>query len=202
MRLLILFLLSNLTLLSSNNLLLIKPADLSKPLISFSYFKSGKDSSERAMKRKINRNARISALCSAVIPGLGQAVNKKWWKIPIIYAAGAGVGYFFLQNHTQYNLYKSEIKYRVDNPNQVKDFPNYTLDNLVIIKNEYRKYRDLATMGLALVYTLNVLDAYVDGHLKKFDMSDNLSLQIAPSIMYCNASPVIGTGIKFKLFIH
>jgi hypothetical protein len=161
-----------------------------------------KDSSEKILKRELNRQARIAAFCSAIVPGLGQAVNKKWWKIPIIYAAGAGVGYFFIQNHTQYVLYRNEITFRVNNPNQSNNFPDYSLDNLVIIKNQYRKYRDLSTMGLGLIYVLNILDAYVDGHLKKFDVSENLSIHIKPHIFYTAQSPMYYSGIQVKFELH
>jgi len=159
-----------------------------------------KDSVEKALKRKINRNARIAAACSAIIPGAGQIYNKKWWKVPIIYAAAGGVGYLFLQNDIQYQSYKKEIIYRVENPNMVNEYANYSIDNLVTQKNYYRKYRDLTVMGLSLIYVLNILDAYVDGHLKKFDMSDDLSLRIKPyENIYYTTKPNLTVGLTFQI---
>ena len=159
-----------------------------------------KDSVEKALKRKINRNARIAAACSAILPGVGQIYNKKWWKVPIIYAAAGGVGYLFLQNDLQYQSYKKEIIFRVENPNMVNNYSNYSIDNLVTQKNYFRKYRDLTVMGLSLIYVLNILDAYVDGHLKKFDMSDDLSLRIKPyENMYYTNKPNLAVGLTFQI---
>lgn len=125
-----------------------------------------------------------AAIYSAVLPGLGQAYNKKYWKIPIIYAGFGGLAYGFAWNEKYYKKYHVALKIRYDGDTSTHDaYENRFSDNdLVTLKNYYRRYRDLCVIGMAALYTLNVLDAVVDAHLYYFDVSDNLSMRISPAI--------------------
>jgi len=118
---------------------------------------------------------------SAALPGLGQAYNKKYWKIPIIYAAFGTTTYFLIKNQKDYIKYRDSYIARIDNdPNTVDEFPRLSTDAIRIYKNIYWKNRDLSIIILAAVYTLNILDAVVDAHFYTYDISDDLSLQITP----------------------
>ena len=138
---------------------------------------------------------------SAILPGLGQAYNKKYWKIPILYAGIGGVIYGLDFNTTNYKKYRrayrdiliqdpsnksylevlppSLTEDQVINGGQYADWFKSALDSR---KKYYKKYRDLSYVGLALVYVLNLVDASVDAHFKTFDVSDDLSLHIEPII--------------------
>lgn len=120
---------------------------------------------------------------STALPGLGQAYNKKYWKIPIIYAAFGGITYFLVKHNGEYIKYREAYIARIDDdPATVDDFPKYTTENLRVFKNIYWKKRDLDIILLAGVFTLNILDAIVDAHFYTYDISDDLSLQITPVV--------------------
>jgi len=153
-----------------------------------------------SLKKAINRDANRASLMSALLPGLGQVYNRKYWKVPIIYAAIGGIGYFARGLNNEYQDYHNELLYRYANNQQVNTFPEYTTDNLISLKNQAKKYRDMCFIGMGIFYVLNIIDANVDAHLKKFDVSDDLSLSIAPKTFYCFQDPGhAGAGISLAL---
>jgi hypothetical protein len=153
-----------------------------------------------------------AALMSAVIPGLGQAYNHKYWKIPVIYIAGAGLGYLLYYEQHKFDFYTGAYHQSVTNQ-QMNYPPTYRIDpsiagwdtgQLLEWKNYYNRYRDLSFIGCTAVYLLNILDATVDAHLWHFKerVNDDLSFRISPS-----AIPVIGytlpaPGIHLSLSIR
>jgi len=126
---------------------------------------------------------RKAALLSTVLPGAGQIYNKKYWKAPVIYAGFAGLGYLVKFNNDRYQIYKDAFSARADeNPDTVDEFEDvYSEQDLVTLKNYYRRNRDLSIIGIGLIYVLNILDASVDAHLFYFNVSDNISMNIAPA---------------------
>lgn len=145
---------------------------------------------------------RKATIYSAVLPGLGQAYNKKYWKIPVIYAGFAGLGYWFVYEQRNYKTYYDALKLRLDNnPSTIDDFEaEYSTEDLQTLKEYYARYRDLSVISLTLCYVINVVDAAVDAHLFSFDVSDNLTLKVEPII-----SPIAikgippATGLNFRL---
>ncbi|PSR53323.1 hypothetical protein AHMF7605_07155 [Adhaeribacter arboris] len=131
-----------------------------------------------------------AALYSAIIPGAGQFYNKSYWKIPIIYTGGVTIGYFFNKWHKLYLSFRSSYEVRISQkplalPDQYAQrfpAPTYT-PNLVRARDEYRRYRDYNIIFAMLLYGLNVSEAYVDAHLKGFDISDELSMRFEPTII-------------------
>ena len=118
---------------------------------------------------------------SAILPGLGQVYNKKYWKVPVIYAGLGGFGYMFYINNIQYNYYRAALLYSVNNNGvAMADGALYSTDDLQRLKVGFKKYRDFAVIGMGIFYLLNLIDANVDAHLKTFDVSDNLSVNIDP----------------------
>lgn len=120
-----------------------------------------------------------AAFYSAMLPGLGQAYNRKYWKIPIVYAAlGVGVG-FVIYNERLYNDARISYITRTDNdPDsnyETSETIELTNDNLITVSEYYRRNRDLSYIITAGLYFLNIIDAIVDGHLYNFDVSDDLS---------------------------
>lgn len=131
-------------------------------------------------KKKIYSTARRAAILSAVCPGLGQAYNKKYWKLPVIYAGLGGFGYMFVTNNKQYNYFRKNLIAVYDNnPNTVNQTV-YSGEDLKIYKDDYKKSRNFGVIGFVAIYLVNIIDANVDGHLKTFDVSDDLSLSIDP----------------------
>jgi hypothetical protein len=128
----------------------------------------------------INPNAPAkAAFFSAVFPGLGQAYNKKYWKIPIVYI-GLGLGmYSYTWNHDKYHLYRDEYKRRLAGTAD----PNHPIysgkSNDWVIRGQkfHQRNRDLSALITGVIYILNIVDANVDAHLMQFNVNDNLSLQ-------------------------
>lgn len=143
--------------------------------------KTKNDTSYSALAAK---RANKAALFSAVLPGLGQVYNHKYWKVPILYGGFGALVYFISTNNTQYNRYIQAIKYRNDNdPATTDEFPRLTAQDLTARKDYFRRNRDLSYIFTGVLYVLNIVDAYVDSQLLDFDVSDNLSIQTSPVLL-------------------
>jgi hypothetical protein len=126
-----------------------------------------------------------AAIYSAVLPGLGQAYNRKVWKIPIIYAGFGVLTYFIISNNNYYQDYKEAYVYTANGETYPTDNPyvgKYDLTQLQSGMDFYRRNRDLSYIITGLWYTLNILEAYVDAHFFDYDISEDLSLHISPSV--------------------
>lgn len=140
---------------------------------------------------------------STIIPGLGQVYNKKYWKVPIIYAGIVGLGYAINGNQKKYIQYRNAYKYRIDeDPSTVDDFPKYSDENLNTLQKFYHRYRNLSVIGATLLYVMNIVDANVDAHMFTFDVGDDLSLNIQPALInnYANLNQyttALSISIKF-----
>ena len=117
-----------------------------------------------------------AAFYSAILPGLGQAYNKKYWKIPLVYGAMGTSIYFYLDNNKKYHNYRDAYKKRLaGNPD-----PAYAyLDDgrLISAQRFYQRNRDLSILITGLFYILNIVDANVDAHLMQFNVNDKLSFR-------------------------
>ena len=141
---------------------------------------------------------KTALLRSLAVPGLGQAYNKKYWKIPIIYAALGTSVYFIIDNNRQYNEFKQAYIDRQDGIED--DYPQYTDDNLITLIDFYRRNRDFSVILTAGIYMINLLDAMVDAHLYEFDVSDELSIKVSPHVQFTPQSgynPSVGFTLKF-----
>ena len=125
-----------------------------------------------------NRPAR-AAFYSALVPGLGQVYNKKYWKVPIVYG-GLGLGiYNYNFNQKKYHEYRDEYKRRLDGTSD----PNHPLfgrldnDRLIRAQKFHQRNRDLSVLITAGLYILNIVDANVDAHLLQFNVNDDLTLK-------------------------
>lgn len=122
---------------------------------------------------------------SAIVPGTGQFYNKKYWKMPIIYG-GFGILIAVISfNQRYYTTFRDAYKTRVFNDSIISpgNYPQYTTSDLLTLRDYYRRNRDFTYILTGVLYVLNVLDAYVDAELFKFDISDNLSFRGEPFIL-------------------
>lgn len=120
-----------------------------------------------------------AAFYTAVVPGLGQIYNKKYWKLPLVYA-GIGVpAYFWADNNSNYNKYRSEYKKRLQGVHNQDDPIFGELDNQRIADGQdfYRRNRDLSVVITVGFYILSIVDANVDAHLMQFNVNENLSIK-------------------------
>lgn len=136
--------------------------------------------------KKYPHSPKKAGLFSAILPGLGQAYNKKWWKIPIVYAAiGTSTG-FIVYNQQKYRKFNDAYVNRVNGTETTTDFDQYSTANLFEIQDTYHDWRDISIIVTSGFYVLNILDAVVDAHFFRYDMSDDLSFEISPTLNFVN----------------
>ena len=118
-----------------------------------------------------------AAFYSAILPGLGQAYNGKYWKIPLVYAGmGAGI-YFYKDNDDQYDRYRTAYKRRLAGFEDDEFFGRVTTDGLIRAQKFYSQNKEISILVTAGFYILNIIDANVDAHLQQFNVSEDLSLK-------------------------
>ena len=144
-------------------------------------------SSQKIQKDKSPKKA---AIYSAVIPGAGQIYTKKYWKVPIIYGGLVTSAYFINDNNNQYNEYREAALLSYETG---EDQLGYTYSELIILKDHYKRNREISYFSFVGVYILNIIDASVNAHLFHFDVSDDISLNIRPYSTFSN------TGVSFSL---
>ncbi len=151
--------------------------------------------------RKDYPNPRKALLFSLIVPGAGQAYNRKWWKIPLVYGVLGGMGYLEYQNIQEFRLYRDSYKALVDeDPNTVVTNPRLILQDRTTMRANReiaRKNLEQSSLWLGLAYILSITDAFVDAHLYSFDVSDDLSLKFCPKTQ---ATP--GLGLTFGVGIQ
>jgi hypothetical protein len=143
-----------------------------------------------------------AAFYSAVLPGLGQAYNKKYWKIPIVYGAlGSGI-YFYQSNNTNFNRARTAFKLRINEKPDEFDGLNGNIflseDALISAQKSYKKDRDLSLLVTIGLYVLQIVEASVNAHLLQHNVDSNLS--VSPSIIRndLNNKAIVGTSVNFN----
>jgi hypothetical protein len=138
-----------------------------------------------------------AAFYSAILPGLGQAYNKKYWKIPIVYGAIGASLYFYIDNNKKYHSYRDAYKSRLlghDN-----DQYQYLDDSrLIAAQRFYQRNRDLSLLVSVGFYILNIVDANVDAHLIQFNVSEKLSFQPDVYPNEINYKPNVGLTLNYQ----
>jgi hypothetical protein len=135
---------------------------------------------------------KVAAIRSAILPGLGQIYNKKYWKLPIVYGmlgVSAGVFIFNLKSYRA-TRFAYQAKYKASLAPPLRDSTDYfkirsdlvplSLESLRFYRDQYRRDIDYSALVFLICWGLNVVDAVVDAHLQSFDVSPNLSLKIKP----------------------
>lgn len=138
-----------------------------------------------------------ATIYSALIPGLGQIYNKKYWKLPIIYGLTGVFIYAFDFNNDNYNKYKNA--YADITSGKIETFQGFTEYQVSYLKDAYRRNRDLNVIVLAGIYLLNIVDATVDAHLFNYDISEDLSLNVQPAVNKTfNNQSTVGISCSFS----
>jgi len=128
-----------------------------------------------------------ATIYSLVLPGLGQAYNRKYWKIPVIYAGFGALAYNFTINNREMKKFTEAYRYVTNNDTFPIDNEYVTRypdpNDLQRGREFYRRRVELTVIVSTAWYILNVIDAAVDAHFFDYDISDNLSLRIDPVFM-------------------
>jgi Family of unknown function (DUF5683) len=155
------------------------------------------------------KSYRRATIYSAILPGAGQVYNKKYWKVPIVYAAVGIPAYLYFYNKKIYNEAQYALVVTIngsgqDSVNQVSpDFlplvKSGNVNAIINVRDEARKDQDYSILFFLLFYGLNIVDATVDAHLKDFNVNSDLSFRIRPMIV---PGPTPSAGITLAFDIH
>ena len=142
-----------------------------------------------------------AAFYSAILPGLGQAYNGKYWKIPLVYA-GIGTGvYFYIDNDKKWNCYRDAYKDRlagrkdefiVDGEERISD------GGLIRAQELFRRNKEISILVIAGFYVLNIIDANVNAHLQQFNVSEDLSLRSNINFDNITGKSNYGLSLNFR----
>ena len=154
-------------------------------------------------------NPKKAAIYSAVLPGLGQAYNKKYWKIPIVYAGIGTIFYIADMNGDSYRDYRQAFDYKTgtitEADKEIVDIANkYSRENLATLRDLYRRNMELNWIIMVLWYGLNFIDATVDADFFEYDIADDLTLKVEPMLQTNFNEMAYGygkcsTGVSLKL---
>lgn len=137
-----------------------------------------------------------ATVMSAVLPGLGQVYNRKWWKVPIVYAGLGTCIYFIDDNTSNYTYFRDQLIAELDSDPSTLNETEFNSNQLREITDQYRRWLDLSYISLGLVYALNIIDAHVDAHLFQFEVNEDLSLRWQPQLI---VGPRTSAGIGLVL---
>ena len=148
---------------------------------------------------------------SMICPGAGQIYNKSYWKMPIVIGGMASMVYVIDWNNRGYKRFKNAYTLLSDFEQNPGKYPGgvskdefggrYSASFLKNLRDSYRRNRDLSILLTAAVYAFQAVDAHVDAHLKDFDVSDDLTVDLQPTIDYQytqhnGTNPVFGFNLN------
>lgn len=162
-----------------------------------------------------------ATMMAAALPGLGQVYNRKYWKIPLVYAGFGALGFSIIYNSQNFDGYMGAYQDLTDDVAETTSYEKYTpsfdsgeidpalgaenynpqthswvKDQMLNAISYYRRYRDLSYIGVGLWYILSILDANVDAIMSDYDVSPKLSLSVDPVPLKTVYGPAMGVGVK------
>lgn len=137
-----------------------------------------------------------AAFYSAVLPGLGQIYNKRYWKVPIVYGAIGLSIYSYDSNQKNYLRYRDAYKRRNAGYND-DEFQGLiaSTDRLIDGQDFYKRNRDRSMLFILGFYFLNILDANIDAHLKQYNVNSDLSFRPYFDVAPTDATPIAGMRV-------
>jgi len=160
-------------------------------------------------------------MLAVALPGVGQIYNRKYWKVPFVYAGFAGIVYAIHFNSKEYNIYMKAYQDFTDNIpatqsylTLIKNVDPRTYDPVLYPKTAdpsaaawykdrminqidyFKKYRDLSYIGIAAWYLVTILDANVDASLFNYDINNNLDIKLTPEMLSMAGTGYVGVSLK------
>ena len=146
-------------------------------------------------------NPAKSTVYSILLPGLGQLYNGEFWKVPLYWGLMAGSIHFVIENNTQYKRWKWTYDQATSDDPEVEK-PPQSAENAKYYRDAYRRLRDYSILATAISYLLQVIDANVFAYMQDFEVNDEISMQVKPSVLptgeYALAPPAVGVSIGLK----
>lgn len=161
---------------------------------------SKRDSDPDTNKVKRSHSTRVATISSMILPGLGQAYNGKYYKVPVIYGAGAIIYYFYDTYNYEYQRYK-KAQTQIKGNQEVTDpeLKKVTENEINFYVSEYRRRRDYQVIFMGLLYTANIVDALVDSYMYEFDVSKDLTMKVGPTILPSVNNEYASCGIRLSM---
>jgi hypothetical protein len=163
-----------------------------------------KDSTRLALEELTRTGVRKSM----ILPGWGQIQNGRWWKVPIVVGGFVGIGYSYDFARKNYRKILAEAQYRTINPGPGEflypEFAAYSTEGIIMAKDFYRRNRDLSILGGLGFYAIQLIDAYVDAKFFRYDISDDFSFKVKPSLepipwAFASNRASVGLKVAFQL---
>lgn len=130
---------------------------------------------------------------ACIFPGAGQIYNRSYWKVPFVVGGFASMIYCIDWNNRGFQRFKKAYNLLADYEQHPENYPNgptdefrgrYSADFIKNLRDNYRRNRDLCIILSGALYVLQIIDAHVDAHLKDYDISDDLSMNLEPLVDY------------------
>ena len=148
---------------------------------------------------KAQEHSAMTAMAWSIVPGGGQIYNHQAWKVPIVYGAFAATGYFIYYNYQKMAMFRDEYLYRVNNGSaSLVDYASYPNSSIYSLYNSYNRDFQLSIIIAVGIYALNMVDAYVFGHLFDFRIDDELSMSVLPSAATTPGGLYPTVGLQFS----
>ena len=148
---------------------------------------------------RMRHKSKRATLYSAILPGAGQIYNRKYWKAPIVWGGMGLCAYLIADNPRKYERYRDGSVALVDtDPSTVSEFEGANASSVRKVADTYHKWRDQSCIALVAVYVLNVVDATVDAHFVRFDVSPDLSMEVAPATLVAGQG-ALGLSVALTL---
>jgi hypothetical protein len=181
---------------------------------------------ERTKKSAFSAEPMRATMLAVAFPGLGQLYNRKYWKVPFVYAGFGGLAFAVTFNSTHYNEFMKGYQDFRDNIPQTVSYEDLEMfaganpedydpvrhpetydastaswyqDRMLKGIDYFKKYRDLSYIGFAVWYLVTILDANVDASLFNYDISDNLDLDVVPVQMSFSGKSTMGVNVSLKV---
>jgi hypothetical protein len=143
---------------------------------------------------------RKALLFAAAVPGLGQAYNKKYWKLPLVYGGFVAIGWRITVYNNFYKRYRGELFYNLSHGLSANTarHPESQIETSQLrrLVDRSRRERDFWVIMMGAMYVLQIVDAHVDAHLKEFDLNPNLKVSFRPTM---DSDAVLGRQTGFSL---
>jgi hypothetical protein len=128
-------------------------------------------------------NPRKALLYAAILPGMGQVYNKKYWKLPLVYGGFISIGYGINFYNQLYKEYKHELFINLEQgfgENEIRPDTRTTTRGYRVAVDRAKRERDFMIILMGGMYLLQIIDAHVDAHLKEFDLNPDLQVSVEP----------------------
>lgn len=145
------------------------------------------------IKKLFEPNAKKAGMYASIFPGLGQVYNRQYWKIPIVYAILGTAGYFIGYNYNRYSKYREAYIYAIDGDPATfsQEYGLYDGQQLQRLQSSAKKDLDVLVLLTSVGYALQIMDAVASAHLRNFDVSRDISMQVKPLLQ----SNFVGVGL-------